>query len=918
MAAKKIEIIYDINGNAIDVAVDKTLNLKKQIVELTKALRSVKEGSDEFKIISSRLSDTQDELGKTTAKSKDLFTSLSMLPGPVGDFFGQLQGGIELLKTFSSFTFKDLQFQFKETANDIADIGKNISSAKGAAETGAATAAGGTSAGAIGGAAGAGAGAAAATNELIDSRKRLVIVNGELVTAENAMINAASKSNQNIVRMTAEERELYMAQRKATVSTQEQTVATEGLAVAEETATFWTNALNVALKAIGIGLVIAAVVLLVEVLGSLLSSLKKVVYEFFGWKSNAELAAEENEKLATSFRVLKTSIEETQDALKLQTELLTLQAKTAGKTEEEIYQIQVDGLNKRKEANKKADKELLTQLARTSTAVYVSEEERQKKMNEVSEAMIANGKKANDLYAEGLLMEAKEALRIADKRRENLKKINEKAIADNKEYREKIKADNKTADDALLKLLDENAALRQTDKRKREDEELKSAMQAEERTINALKISEEKKGIILTQIKVKYGLKVLDINAKRLEEDLAKEKEHTDKVQDWVKKTDEFAIQAIADQSEKEKAEKRKKYVQDLSDLDKALKDKLVTQDQYNEAVKNLDIALANDLKKIDDDRKAKEKEDKLKKLDDDIKFLQIQTDAEKNSFIAYWDDRKKLLDKAQERELLETEATGEKKHQIEKKYAQLYKDLQKEKLDAYLAMATATLGVASNFVSQQQQINSLAMNNELAEVAGNAEAEDKIKEKYFYKNRDAQVGQAIISTLQSAISAYSSLAVIPIVGPALGAVAAAAALVFGYKQVELIKAQKYQGSNSASGSASKPAMANYGKNYGDGGMIEGPRHSSPQGGVPIMAEGGEAIMTRGAVTMFRPLLSMLNQAGGGTSFTKGAMGQANFDNPKSAVTNLTSPQIIKSYVVSSELTTEQQKQARLKNLSTL
>ena len=381
-----------------------------------------------------------------------------------------------------------------------------------------------------------------------------------------------------------------------------------------------------------------------------------------------------------------------------------------------------------------------------------------------------------------------------------------------------------------------------------------------------------------------------------------------------------MSIQSIGDQAEQEKAEKRKKYNDDIAELDKAYKDKLVTQDQYNQAVKDLDQALANDLKKIQDDKEAREKDAKLKKLDDDIKFLQIQTDAEKNSFTAYWDDRKKLLEKAEDRELLETDATGEKKHQIEKKYTQLYKDLQKEKLDAYLGFATAILGATGNLFSQQQTINGLAMQNELDKVKGNAEEEDKIKEKYFYRNRDAQKGQAIISTLQSAISAYSSLAVIPIVGPVLGAAAAAAALIFGYKQVDLIAGQTYQSSTTGGSGASsaKPPMPNYGKNYGDGGMIEGPRHSSPQGGVPVMAEGGEAVMSRGAVTMFRPLLSMMNQAGGGTSFTKGAMGQANFDNPKSAISNQTTPQIIKSYVVSSELTSEQQKQARLKNLSIL
>jgi hypothetical protein len=110
-------------------------------------------------------------------------------------------------------------------------------------------------------------------------------------------------------------------------------------------------------------------------------------------------------------------------------------------------------------------------------------------------------------------------------------------------------------------------------------------------------------------------------------------------------------------------------------------------------------------------------------------------------------------------------------------------------------------------------------------------------------------------------------------------------------------------------------AKGGMGKNYGDGGMIDGPRHSS--GGVPITAEGGEAVMTRGAVTMFQPLLSMLNQAGGGTSFSKGAVGQASFDNPKITNGPMEQP-IIKTYVVENELTTIQHRAARLKDLSTL
>ena len=228
-------------------------------------------------------------------------------------------------------------------------------------------------------------------------------------------------------------------------------------------------------------------------------------------------------------------------------------------------------------------------------------------------------------------------------------------------------------------------------------------------------------------------------------------------------------------------------------------------------------------------------------------------------------------------------------------------------------------MSVASSMFSKAQEINSLSMDKELKAVGENAAEQDKIKEKYFYKNRDAQKAQAIISTLQSAISAYSSLAVIPVVGPALGAIAAAAALAFGYKQVKLIGEQTYQSSIVPGGSgsgASNAAMANYGRNYEKGGMIGGKRHA--EGGTLIEAEKGEAIMTRGAVTMFAPLLSMMNQAGGGTSFSRSAM-TTSTDNP--IVSNPAvqqSPMIVKTYVVSGELTSEQNKQARLKDLSTL
>jgi hypothetical protein len=127
----------------------------------------------------------------------------------------------------------------------------------------------------------------------------------------------------------------------------------------------------------------------------------------------------------------------------------------------------------------------------------------------------------------------------------------------------------------------------------------------------------------------------------------------------------------------------------------------------------------------------------------------------------------------------------------------------------------------------------------------------------------------------------------------------------------KITSANKSSGGGSSGGGGGE----NMGKNYERGGLIKGPRHA--QGGVMIEAEGGEAVMNRGSVTMFAPLLSAMNQMGGGTSFNSNIMSRP--DTPSLAEpAREQSPMVMKTYVVSNELTTEAEKQARLKDLSTL
>ena len=105
------------------------------------------------------------------------------------------------------------------------------------------------------------------------------------------------------------------------------------------------------------------------------------------------------------------------------------------------------------------------------------------------------------------------------------------------------------------------------------------------------------------------------------------------------------------------------------------------------------------------------------------------------------------------------------------------------------------------------------------------------------------------------------------------------------------------------------------GRGYANGGLVTGPGTSTSDS-IPARLSNGEAVMTAGAVTMFAPMLSMMNQMGGGTSFSN----QVSNTLPDRPSTGNASqePVIMKTYVVESELTSSQQRQARLKNLSTL
>jgi hypothetical protein len=143
----------------------------------------------------------------------------------------------------------------------------------------------------------------------------------------------------------------------------------------------------------------------------------------------------------------------------------------------------------------------------------------------------------------------------------------------------------------------------------------------------------------------------------------------------------------------------------------------------------------------------------------------------------------------------------------------------------------------------------------------------------------------------------------------------AAALLVATKVNTDTIKNTKFQGggSTATSTSGTQYADGNF-RGYATGGLINGPG-SGTSDSIPARLSNGESVINANSTAMFLPLLSAMNSMGGGTAFNSNTMVASN-DKPMTKEVN--EPIIMRAYVVENEMTSIQQRQARLKELSVL
>lgn len=185
--------------------------------------------------------------------------------------------------------------------------------------------------------------------------------------------------------------------------------------------------------------------------------------------------------------------------------------------------------------------------------------------------------------------------------------------------------------------------------------------------------------------------------------------------------------------------------------------------------------------------------------------------------------------------------------------------------------------GAMTNFASAEESAVARKYDKQIAAAEGNARKQKKLEEqkqkeqnaikaKYADKQFAVATAMTISSTAVAAMEAYKAMAGIPIVGPALGAIAAGAAIAYGASQIAVAKEQR---------DAAK-------EGYFDGGFTGGVDPKEVRGYLPDGSpyHGGEFFANRHATAnpTLAPLWNVVDEAqkhGTAGSLTKSDLAKA-------------------------------------------
>ena len=180
--------------------------------------------------------------------------------------------------------------------------------------------------------------------------------------------------------------------------------------------------------------------------------------------------------------------------------------------------------------------------------------------------------------------------------------------------------------------------------------------------------------------------------------------------------------------------------------------------------------------------------------IDSDLEAMKTQHEAEMA-----------LLNEQYEQKLIAEEEYQQRKRELQAEYDYNSTQLIQQRMENEAALAELEIEAEKNKLERKKELNEIYM-SAISSITGSitailneaANAEDVS----FEDQKKLKIASTIITTLTSAMEAYQSVASIPIVGPGLGAAAAASTIAVGMMQVNKIRQTKKNSSPAVSANA--------------------------------------------------------------------------------------------------------------------
>ena len=175
--------------------------------------------------------------------------------------------------------------------------------------------------------------------------------------------------------------------------------------------------------------------------------------------------------------------------------------------------------------------------------------------------------------------------------------------------------------------------------------------------------------------------------------------------------------------------------------------------------------------------------------IEDDLTALKTQHEAEMA-----------LLQEQYDQKLIADEEFQQKKAELEAQYNNESMSLLQQHFENEAALDELEVEAEKNKLDRKKELNEVyvsAISGILGSINGVLSALDQQEDISFESQKGIKTAMAIMNTFEAATSAYSSMASIPYVGPALGAAAAAAAVAAGLLNVRKIQMTKKDSKNA-------------------------------------------------------------------------------------------------------------------------